>query len=75
MKSTKAQNLIVLAAGVLMGCLAASDKFLRASDAILAAGIGPQKTSASGEPIAITVRLPADAVLEIDVVRDERIDS
>jgi uncharacterized protein (TIGR02246 family) len=71
MKRTRAQNLIVLAAGVLMGYLAASGKFLRASDAIAAAGIGPQETSASGEAIVVTVRLPADAVLEIDGYRTE----
>src|SRR5262249_2775335 len=71
MKRTRAQNLIVLAAGVLMGYLAASDIFLRVPDAIAAPGIGTQETSVVGEAIVITVRLPADAVLEIDGYRTE----
>jgi uncharacterized protein (TIGR02246 family) len=71
MKKTRAQNLIVLAAGALIGYLAASNRFLRVPDAIAAPGIGPQETSASGQAIVITVRLPADAILEIDGYRTQ----
>jgi uncharacterized protein (TIGR02246 family) len=58
--------LIFLAAGALLGYLAASGRFLTGPEAIAAPAGGAQETKQPGEAILITLRLPADAVLEID---------
>src|SRR5262249_27039038 len=65
------QALIILAAGALLGYLAASSRFLSGPEAIAAPVLGVQENSQPGEAITITVRLPADAVLEIDGYKTE----
>src|SRR5215472_17169064 len=69
LKDRRLQGFIVLAAGALLGYLAASGKFLSGPEAIASPVLGAQENSQSGEPITITVRLPADAVLDIDDYR------
>ena len=51
------QALIILAAGALLGYLAASGRFLSGPGAIAAPVLGVQETSQPGEAITITVRL------------------
>src|SRR5262249_23745546 len=66
MKRTRAQVLIFLAAGALLGSLAASGRFLSGPEALAGPAGGVSETGQPGEPIIITVRLPADAILQID---------
>jgi uncharacterized protein (TIGR02246 family) len=66
MKRTRAHVLIFLAAGALLGYLAASSRFLTGPEAIAAPGGEAQETKQPGEVILFLVRVPADAVLEID---------
>jgi uncharacterized protein (TIGR03000 family) len=63
---TRAQVLIFLAAGGLLGYVAASGRFLSGPEAIAAPGGEAQETKQPGEVILFSVRVPADAVLEID---------
>src|SRR5262245_37171849 len=69
MKRTRMQVLTVLAVGALLGYLAASGKIPIGPDAIAAPVGGAQASREDGEAIVITIRLPADAVLEIDDYR------
>jgi uncharacterized protein (TIGR02246 family) len=71
MKRTRLQVLTILAAGALLGYLAASGKILIGLEAIAAPGTGPRQAGAGAEAIIVTVRLPADAVLEIDEYKTE----
>jgi uncharacterized protein (TIGR03000 family) len=64
MKSTRVQALLVLAAGLLLGCVAASGSFLRGRQADAGPAKGSQGDAA--EEIVFVVRLPADALLVID---------
>jgi arylsulfatase len=69
LKGAKFQAFIILAAGALLGYLAASGGLLSGPEAIAAPAVGVQEDSQQGEPITLTVRLPADAVLDIDDYR------
>jgi uncharacterized protein (TIGR03000 family) len=64
MKSTRVQTLLVLAAGALLGGVAASGNFLSGRQADASPASGSQGDSL--EVIVFQVRLPADAVLLID---------
>jgi len=70
-KSMKFPSLIILAAGAVLGYLAASGRFLAGPEALAAPGAGPQQAGAGAEAIVVTVRLLADAVLEIDGYKTE----
>jgi arylsulfatase len=71
MKRTTAQVLAFLAAGALLGYLAASGRFLTGPEALAAPDAGPQQAGSGAEAILVTIRLPADAVLEIDGSKTE----
>src|SRR5262249_55077887 len=70
LKNTRLQAVVILAAGGLLGYLAASGHFPLGKQAAAAAGIRfageAAQATQQDEAILIKIRLPADAVLEID---------